>query len=315
MKDFFISYTSKDENYATWIAEVLESVGYQVIIQAWDFRGGDNFVNKIDESLKECNKLLIVLSRAYLESKWCEAEWTSKIRDTVENGTRSVIPVRVEPVELKGLLSPVVYIDIVDKTEDMARQLLIDGIKEKSERVSKGFPPFYNVEYQEIDNDYSVFENEIVFIKRCKVRIKCSGTNSIHCRVTWFADETVYVEPIEDTFSIQYLDLHDTNTNYNVVFDRELKKDEIVEFGVKIYMSNINRHFNNFFSTEVITPIKRLDIHLNHIYYDVSSIFTQKISSSPMNTRTEKPEKHQGLLPFHWHIDNPELHFEYKIFW
>lgn len=56
MKDFFISYTSSDEKYAKWIAELLERNGYTTIIQAWDFRPGDNFVSKINEALTSCKR-------------------------------------------------------------------------------------------------------------------------------------------------------------------------------------------------------------------------------------------------------------------
>ncbi|MBV5337401.1 MAG: toll/interleukin-1 receptor domain-containing protein, partial [Deltaproteobacteria bacterium] len=34
-KDFFISYTGADKNWAEWIAWQLEEAGYQVVIQAW----------------------------------------------------------------------------------------------------------------------------------------------------------------------------------------------------------------------------------------------------------------------------------------
>ncbi len=36
-KDFFISYTSADETWATWIAWVLEEAGYTTLVQAWGF--------------------------------------------------------------------------------------------------------------------------------------------------------------------------------------------------------------------------------------------------------------------------------------
>ena len=41
MKDFFVSYTGVDLNYATWVAEILEKNDYKVTIQAWDFQSGD----------------------------------------------------------------------------------------------------------------------------------------------------------------------------------------------------------------------------------------------------------------------------------
>ena len=44
MKDFFISYNRNDKQWAEWVAWILEDEGYSVVIQAWDFRPGGNFV-------------------------------------------------------------------------------------------------------------------------------------------------------------------------------------------------------------------------------------------------------------------------------
>ena len=34
-----------------------------------------------------------------------------------------------------------------------------------------------------------------------------------------------------------------------------------------------------------------------------------------MNLRTEIPKEHIFYSPYHWSISNPELNFEYKIYW
>ena len=315
MKDFFISYTNSDNNYATWVAEVLEKHGYSVTIQEWDFTPGDNFVAKINEALIECDKLIIILSRRYLESKWCEAEWTSKLAEQQNNKDRRIIPIRVEPVDLKGLLLPIVHIDITDKSAVDAERLILDGISGNFHRISRGYPGYFNVEHSEIDVDYSVSDNTITYIKTCKSKVLTGGKNCLHNRITWFADETVDVVSLTNGVSVEYLDLHDTNVNYNVVFDHLLQKDEEIEFQIKAILSNKNKHFKNFFSTEVITPIKSLNIHLSLPNSEAAKIYTQKLSSSPMNVRSESPKEHMFRCPFHWHISNPELNFEYKIYW
>ena len=156
MKNFFISYTGNNSDFATWVAELLEANGYSVTIQAWDFKPGDNFVAKINEALWECEKLIVILSTSYLHSKWCEAEWTSKLAEQMRLNECRIIPIRIEPVDLKGLLSPIVYIDIVDKSEDAAKQAILDGIRDQQQRVSNGYPSFYNLEHLEIDVDYCI---------------------------------------------------------------------------------------------------------------------------------------------------------------
>ena len=66
-----IQYTS-DEKFAIWIASTLEKRGYTTIIQAWDFNVGDSFLEKMNEALVDSNCLILVLSNAYLNSKWCK---------------------------------------------------------------------------------------------------------------------------------------------------------------------------------------------------------------------------------------------------
>lgn len=315
MKDFFVSYTGTDTNYATWIAELLESNQFSVTIQAWDFKPGDNFVSKINEALLECERLIVILSKSYLTSEWCEAEWTSKLAEQIKLKERRIIPIRIEPVDLKGLLSPIVYIDIVDKSENDAKQEILNGIKTKSLRKSKGYPAYYSLEHSEIDIDYYVQENSITYIKTCKSTVLIDGKDRIHNRITWFADEEIFLTSLTEGVSVEYLDLRDTNLNYNVVFDHVLEKGEEVEFRIKAILSNNKKHFENFFSTEVITPIKNLNIHLNLSDLSIKKVYTQKLSSSPMNVRTEIPKEHIFYSPYHWSISNPELNFEYKIYW
>ncbi len=315
MKNFFVSYTGTDLNYATWVAEVLESNNYTVTIQAWDFRPGDNFVSKINEALSECQKLIVILSENYLKSKWCEAEWTSKFTEQMNLKERRIIPIRIEPVDLKGLLSPIVYIDIFDKSENVAKKEILDGIKNDNMRKSGGYPSYFSMEHIEIDIDYYVEESSITYIKTCKSKVLVGGKDRIHNRITWFADEEISLTALTDGIRIEYLDLKDTNLNYNVIFDRLLKRGEEIEFRVKAVLSNNKKHFANFFSTEVITPINDLNIHLNISDISIEKIFTQKLSSSPMNIRTESPKEYLFYSPFHWHITAPELNFEYKIYW
>ena len=53
VKDFFVSYNKADRDWAEWIAWTLEEAGYSVVIQAWDFRAGGNFVLEMHKAAKE----------------------------------------------------------------------------------------------------------------------------------------------------------------------------------------------------------------------------------------------------------------------
>jgi len=59
-KDFFISYTKNDVQWAKWIAGTLEKgengKGYTTIIQAWDFKAGTNIINNMNESFRDSKR-------------------------------------------------------------------------------------------------------------------------------------------------------------------------------------------------------------------------------------------------------------------
>jgi hypothetical protein len=61
--EIFVSYTEADKSWAEWIAWHLEDNGNHVLIQAWDFQAGSNFVIKMQEALKSCEIMIAVLSR------------------------------------------------------------------------------------------------------------------------------------------------------------------------------------------------------------------------------------------------------------
>lgn len=135
--DFFISYNHKDEQWATWIARTLEDSGYTTIIQAWDFRPGNNFVLEMQKAVTKSRKILLVLSENYLESVYCQPEWAAAINLDPTGINRKVIPVRIENISPPGLLSQIVYIDLCNLSEESAKTSLIMGIRSDDLRESK----------------------------------------------------------------------------------------------------------------------------------------------------------------------------------
>jgi hypothetical protein len=129
-RDFFISYTSADDDWAEWIAWQLESAGYTTLIQAWDFRPGMNFVSEMQKGATECGCTIIVLSPQFINSKFTDSEWTSAFAKDPNGELGLLIPVRVAECKPPGLLHARIYIDLVGLSEEEARQSLLDGVRE-----------------------------------------------------------------------------------------------------------------------------------------------------------------------------------------
>ncbi|HVU66852.1 MAG TPA: TIR domain-containing protein, partial [Ktedonobacteraceae bacterium] len=138
---FFISYTSSDLPWAEWIAMQLEQAGYTVVIQAWDFRPGSNFVAEMDRAAKRAERTLLVLSPAYLRSDLAFSAWAAAFSQDPGGTQGRVLPVRIEPCDVPGLLRQVVSIDLVSLDEAQARERLLEGVKKgRAKPATAGFP-------------------------------------------------------------------------------------------------------------------------------------------------------------------------------
>ena len=141
MKDFFISYNRADRTWAEWIAWQVESAGYTTVLQAWDFRPGSNFVLEMQRAAAEAERTIAVLSPDYVQARFTQPEWAAAFAQDPTGEKETLLPVRVRECELKGLLSPIVYIDLMGLDEAAAGGALLSGVKRERARPSK--PPAF----------------------------------------------------------------------------------------------------------------------------------------------------------------------------
>jgi len=126
--DFFVSYTAADLAWAEWIAWQLESAGYRVLFQAWDFVPGSHWTTRMRAGIAGSERTLAVLSQSYLQSVFGQAEWQAAYRSDPQGFSRKLVPVRVEDCERPDLLGEVVSFDLFGYPEDAARRWLLDRI-------------------------------------------------------------------------------------------------------------------------------------------------------------------------------------------
>ena len=101
-KDFFVSYTGVDRRWAEWIAWVLEEAGHTVVLQAWDFRPGSNFVLAMQQATEQAERTIAVLSPDFLASRFTAPEWAAAFAKDPTGARGLLLPVRVRECEPKG---------------------------------------------------------------------------------------------------------------------------------------------------------------------------------------------------------------------
>ena len=147
-RDFFISYTGADQAWAEWIAETLERAGHSTVLQTWDFRPGENFIERMNKALADAERVVAVLSPAYFRSEYARDEWTAAlVRDRGE--ADRLLPVRVAPAALPSLLVTRIYIDLVDtpSTETIGANAEPMTTPERSNRTASNRRPSSSMDY------------------------------------------------------------------------------------------------------------------------------------------------------------------------
>lgn len=127
-KDFFISYTGADREWAEWIAWQLTEDGYSVVVQAWDFHAGGNFVFEMHRAAKETMRTIAVLSPKYLDALFTHPEWIAAFVYDPTGTEHLLIPVRIAEFKPDGMFAGKIYIDLVGLKEAEAKARLLDEI-------------------------------------------------------------------------------------------------------------------------------------------------------------------------------------------
>ena len=106
----FICYARVDQPFALPLAEQLKARGIGVWIDKWDARPGDDWDRDIDQGLRECTHLLIVLSPASVDSR----EVRGELRTILDLG-KPVLPVLYKPCEIPRQLRVVQFVDFTQR--------------------------------------------------------------------------------------------------------------------------------------------------------------------------------------------------------
>lgn len=95
----FISYSSKNEEFARRLHSGLRDARLRVWFAAEDIQGGKKLHEQIETAIRVYDKLLVVLSDASMESEWVMDELRKGFRAEQETGKRKLFPLRLTNYE------------------------------------------------------------------------------------------------------------------------------------------------------------------------------------------------------------------------
>jgi hypothetical protein len=139
--DFFISYNHRDRQWAEWISWMLEEAHYNVIVQEWDFRPGNNFVIAMQDAAAKAKRTIAVFSPNYFGSEFVKPEWAAAFAGDPAGAKAQLVPIRVAQCDIPGMLGQITYIDLIGTGADEAKRRLLAGLQPGRAKPSSP-PPF-----------------------------------------------------------------------------------------------------------------------------------------------------------------------------
>jgi hypothetical protein len=97
----FISYSSKDQDFAERLHADLQAKGVRVWFAPHDMRIGARIRATIDESINAYDKLLLVLSETSMNSQWVEQEVETALAKEREQKREVLFPIRLDDTAIE----------------------------------------------------------------------------------------------------------------------------------------------------------------------------------------------------------------------
>jgi hypothetical protein len=92
----FISYSSKDQNFADCLYTDLQNKGVRCWYAPEDMKVGDKIRQRIDQSIRVHDKLLLILSENSINSEWVEDECEAAYEEERKREKTVLFPVRID---------------------------------------------------------------------------------------------------------------------------------------------------------------------------------------------------------------------------
>jgi hypothetical protein len=91
----FISYSSKDQEFADRLYADLQNQGVRCWFAPHDMRGGEKSNEQIDEAIRRYERLLLILSPNSIESEWVKTEISKARKREIAEKKKVLFPIRL----------------------------------------------------------------------------------------------------------------------------------------------------------------------------------------------------------------------------
>lgn len=131
----FISHSSQDKRFVRTLKRCLHENDIETWVDEDQLELGDKLIEKLEDALVSSSHLVIVLSKASVESDWVRLELKKAIINQRTGLTNKIIPIKLKKCEIPEELTDLLYGDLTEEV------VLVEDDHLKF--ISNGFEPFF----------------------------------------------------------------------------------------------------------------------------------------------------------------------------
>ncbi len=120
----FISYSHADKAFVDRLAVQLVRARAPIWLDRWELSVGDSLLQRIQDAIQGAGALLVILSRASVDSEWCKKELTAGLVRELDEKKVLMLPVLIEDCEIPLFLRDKVFADFRSGYDAGLKQLL-----------------------------------------------------------------------------------------------------------------------------------------------------------------------------------------------
>ena len=120
----FISYSHDDKDFVDRLAANLVKANTHVWVDRWELHVGDSLIRRVQEAMGHASAILVVLSKASVESEWFKKELDVGLIRELEERQVVVLPLLIEDCVIPPFLRDKLYADFRRNFDEGLRAVL-----------------------------------------------------------------------------------------------------------------------------------------------------------------------------------------------
>lgn len=123
-----MSYARPDREWATWLGSILKLLKFDVELDIWNWRVGDDFTVRMNQALDSADILVAVLSEAYLDPGRYSSAEVSAAQAMLVAANKRLVLVSIDETQVPPLLRSRIPIRLSDVSPEKATRLFVDAM-------------------------------------------------------------------------------------------------------------------------------------------------------------------------------------------